>query len=51
LSEKTWARVDFLAMEVKVVGKRVWRIEVAFMRALLVRVFIVASVMEGNVVA
>jgi hypothetical protein len=42
LSENTWVRVDFLAMKVKVVGKRVWRMEVAFMRAVLARVFMVA---------
>jgi hypothetical protein len=29
-------------MEMAVVGKRVWRMEVAFMRAILVRVFIFA---------
>jgi hypothetical protein len=42
LSENTWVRVDFLAMEVKLVGKRVWRMEVAFMRAVLARVFMIA---------
>jgi hypothetical protein len=46
LSEKTWVRVDFLAIEVKVVGKRLWRMEVAFMRAVLAREFIIAFVME-----
>jgi hypothetical protein len=51
LSEKIWVRVDFLAMEVKVVGKRVRRMEVAFMRAVLVRVFIMAFMMGVDVVA
>jgi hypothetical protein len=50
LSEKTWVRVDFLAIKVKVVGMRVWRTEVAFMRAVRARVFIIAFVMEFNVV-
>ena len=45
LSEKTWVRVDFLAMKV-VVGKRVWRMEVAFLRAVLVRMFMFADTMQ-----
>jgi hypothetical protein len=37
-------------MEVVMVGKRVWRMEVAFMRAVLARVFMVAISMEVGVV-
>ena len=51
MSEKTWVRVDFLAIEVEVVEKRVWRIEVALMRAVLVRVFILAMFRVVNAVA
>jgi hypothetical protein len=36
-------------MEVRVVGERVWRMEAAFMRAVLVRVFIIAFMMEVDV--
>lgn len=49
MPEETWVRVDFLAMkEVQVVGKRVWRMEVAFLRAVVVRVFMVATMMEAD---